>query len=127
MPLPTAVTTGLDVSPSTVCLLSSDMAESPWATLVWLGGTDGRPTPRFRTIQVYPKASRPLCGRLTCRETEHASRSAALIALRGRKSPPPDMKRREWRRPAACGQGEARAKAAAGNAGGRISAQHNAC
>src|SRR5262249_40391808 len=28
---------------------------SPWATLVWLGGTDGRPTPRFRTFQVYPK------------------------------------------------------------------------
>src|SRR5215831_8233851 len=69
---------------------------------------------QFRSI---PRTSRPLCGRLTCRETEHASRSAALIALRGRKSPPPDMKRREWRRPAACGQGEARAKAADGNAG----------
>ena len=50
MPLPTAVTTGLDVSPSTVCLLSSDMAESPWATLVWLGDPlRGRPPPRFRT------------------------------------------------------------------------------
>jgi hypothetical protein len=55
MPRPAVVTTGLEVGPKTVCLLSSDMAESPWATLVWLGGTDGRPTPRFRTFQVCPK------------------------------------------------------------------------
>src|SRR5262249_59709957 len=36
-PRPAAVTTGLVVGPSTVCLLSSDMAESPWANASLVG------------------------------------------------------------------------------------------
>src|SRR5262245_34705609 len=39
--------------------------------LSWAGWRQlrGRPTPRFRTIQVCPRTSGPLCGRLNARQT----------------------------------------------------------
>jgi len=51
MPRAAAVTTGLEVGPSRVCLLSSDMTESPWATQSgWEALTAAQ-----HVDQVYPK------------------------------------------------------------------------
>src|SRR5262249_25904967 len=84
MPRPAAVTTGLDVGPSAVCLLSSDMTESPRATLVWLKALTASQNASIQNISGLPQGPvHPFGGRLNWAPRRTSMSEQAIEERRG--------------------------------------------